>query len=94
MHAVVPRCLRQARAEREQLERQVTQAYGVVPVDEFDALRARAAVPLDEESLRTFREDYEIGVDGGEGRFFLVYRGGCRVCQLSHRFRHEEQLAL
>jgi hypothetical protein len=44
----------------------------------------------DIESLRTFREDYELGVQE-DGTFYVRYRGGCTKCDFGHRFIHEVQ---
>ena len=91
--AVCPRCLKAARAEQARAEEAARAAYGAAPVEEFDRLRAEAAKGIDAERLRTFREDWYIGIlDDGE--FRVSYKGSCNVCHLHHEFKHDEFLDL
>jgi hypothetical protein len=64
------------------------QAYGTVPVEEFDKLRAAADAKLKEHLPETFREDYEVyGADQGELRIY--YSGCCDTCGLEHNYEHK-----
>lgn len=38
---------------------------------------------------QSFREDYELGVLE-TGEFYIIYDGYCRLCELSHKFKHSE----
>ena len=68
-----------------------SQAYGVLPVADFDQLR-QSAMDLECESLEpTFREDYEIyGVEDSE--VVVLYKGSCARCGLSMEFRDTHPL--
>jgi hypothetical protein len=57
-----------------------------VPAEEFAAMDAALAAKRAERIYDTFREDYEVGVIGGE--FHVDYLGRCAVCGFEHRFRH------
>ena len=64
-------------------------AYGVLPVTEFDALRAQAAKPIVIEA--TFREDFAF--DGPENFEVIThYEGGCTVCGLHVKFSDTHQI--
>lgn len=92
--SICPRCLLKGKAVHEVLEAQVREAYGVLPPDEYEELRAASLVPLDEEEYRTFREDYEMWMDS-DGKFTVVYGGECIInrrtgCGFKHQFNHSE----
>ena len=86
--AVCPACLARVEAEKEGQRAATAEAYGKVPVEEFDALRSEASKPIDRERLRTFREDWEIGVD--EDSVIVSYTGACSVCGLCCNIKNEE----
>lgn len=91
--AVCPRCRKREEARIADLQRRATEAYGQLPVDEFDALRAEAAKGIDLQKLCTFREDYEIwGADDGTVR--VNYSGECQACGLDLHFEHEHPMDL
>lgn len=81
--AICPKC----KAEKDESDEQVKNAYGVVPADEYMYL-----VELSKKKLEnTLREDYEIGIyDGNE--FYINYTGRCSVCGFEKRFKHTEKL--
>jgi hypothetical protein len=87
--AVCPRCLARERAAAEELAVLAAEAYGKVPVEEWQAMNATAleAIP-DPEAFGTFREDYEF-YGAGEGEVVAVYKGECQTCGLAVDFRHE-----
>lgn len=78
--AFCPRCLGHAKTEAVAQEQAVAAKYGHLSMQEFDRLRAGIA-PVDPEKYRTFREDYEIGVDGGDVAW--EYSGSCTICGLN-----------
>ena len=91
--ALCPRCKEQRQKDVAVLHEKARTAYGNVPVEQFDEIRA-AAEALEaqgDEGLWTFREDYELGVLE-DGEFYVTYRGGCSKCSLSHGFKHSEQV--
>jgi hypothetical protein len=77
---VCPKCLSEAVAAAEKAAAKVAALYGKVPVEEFDRKRA-ALEPVESNDFRTFREDYEIGID--DGSVEVDYRGQCTACGLS-----------
>lgn len=88
--AVCPRCKAREEARIAELKRRADEAYGKIPVAEFDALRREAETPLDAEKFRTFREDWEIGIFEPDLRqLFISYAGSCSVCGLEAEHRHE-----
>ena len=89
---ICPRCNATKRAEYVRREKAVTAAYGAVSVAEFDAMRADLKAFDDEPVKQTLREDYEVGLDE-DGEFYVIYKGHCRECGLSHEFRHEERVS-
>lgn len=83
--AVCPRCLSREEKRKAELKVRARAAYGVMPIEEFDVLRAEADEPIDIQKLHSFREDYEIyGAD--EGTVTVVYAGSCKVCSLALKF--------
>lgn len=86
-YAVCPRCRDREQARLDELGRRAQEAYGKVPVDEFDELRREADQVLDLEKLSTFREDYEFyGAETGE--VVATYGGSCSECGLEVSFTH------
>jgi len=92
--AVCPKCQHDREKKALDMEEAVVEAYGKVPVGEFDALRAAADQARaeadnaeDHNEFRTFREDYEIyGAEGGE--ILVTYSGGCSNCRTSTKFTY------
>lgn len=76
---VCPKCVHEAIVAAEKAAAKVQALYGKVPVEEFDARRA-ALKPVNTSDYRTFREDYDIGID--DGAVYVNYRGHCSVCGL------------
>jgi hypothetical protein len=89
--AICPRCLRREEARLSDLQRRTAEAYGVLPVAEFDAMRAEANRPIDTAKLTTFREDYEI-YGAEEGHVVVSYSGSCSTCKLNHKIHTDEQI--
>jgi hypothetical protein len=90
--AVCPRCNNAWLTELTRCGAEVEAAYGKVPADEYErlrsAVRAQAGKHLDE----TFREDYEIGIDGSA--FVVSYHGKCTTCGLRHKFERRDEIAI
>lgn len=91
-----PKCEENNLAGVRALEKRKEAAYGNVSLEEFKELEDE--VRLAYEAIRndrfshpdSFREDWEIGVDGNT--FAVSYTGSCRVCSFKHRFNHTEVL--
>ena len=83
--AVCPKCKHEAEKALAVLAKQVSEGYGVLPVDEFDALRSKLAEGIDAEKLRTFREDYEF-YGAEDGQVTASYSGRCSECKTGLNF--------
>lgn len=81
--AICPRCKDIAEVEKMRQHQEVASSYGIVPVAEFDALRAEANEPIDLQY--TFREDYEI-FGAEDGVVQVRYEGECQVCHVGTKF--------
>lgn len=95
--AVCPQCYTNETARVHDLKTTLDMSYGVVPLEQFDALRTTyevANTELDywgaDTKYATFREDYEI-YGAAEGTITVSYRGGCSKCDLKHEFTINEQ---
>jgi hypothetical protein len=87
--AVCPRCYQRARDEYDEKVAAVMSSYGRVPVEEFDAARAKLEEPQAEQFTR-FREDYEFY--GAEtGTLTVSYKGRCAECGLELAFKDERR---
>ncbi len=84
--AVCPRCRQKELDRLGELSQQVSEGYGKLPLDEFDALRVKLAEGPDFKS--TFREDYEF-YGAEEGTIEYAYSGHCSDCSLSVEFKGE-----
>jgi hypothetical protein len=85
-----PRCQSELDKKVTTEEARVAAAYGVVPPDEYERLRAELR-RMPREVEPTFREDYEI-LGAETGVVTVSYGGGCEVCGLSLGFTHERRL--
>lgn len=83
-----PRCLSSAQERAAALLQEMNEAYGKIPLDEFDVLRREAETPIDPAEFWTLREDYEIGI--WDGQFGAYYSASCSVCGFSYGFEHVE----
>lgn len=91
--AVCPRCAEVREAAILAADAAVAKAYGAVPVEVWDEMRAAADALGATEPEQTFREDYEFyGVE--DGVLQISYSGGCKECGLSHRFEHSESIGV
>lgn len=85
---ICPRCAARENERLAEAEKAVADAYGKIPVAEFDAKRQEAR----RRDLEfTLREDYHIGIypstDGGF-KFEIGYAAGCTACGFDHDFKH------
>lgn len=93
--AKCPRCVQEATKNLDAAQARVDASYGQVSVEEFDQMRAGLATERskvdNDNSFRTFREDYEIyGAD--DGVVTVSYRGGCTVCKLELKFKDDHPI--
>lgn len=82
--AVCPSCLAVAEETKAAQARLAQEAYGHVEIEEFDRLRIEASTPINQDKLRTFREDYEFWMDGTVVN--VSYDGRCTVCGTGVKF--------
>lgn len=87
--AVCPRCRKRHEAAHIVLCQQVADGYGVLTVDEFDALREKAAEGVNFQ--QEFREDYEFWLDM-DGIVHVSYSGHCQACGFGIDFTDEHQI--
>ena len=85
--SICPACLHKAQEEKAALQAQVEAGYGVLTLEEFDALRAKAELPINEYKFQTFKEYYEFYIE--DGVVHARYEGACTACQLSCDFTHD-----
>ena len=89
--AVCPRCDR-LRTESIAARREaVAKAYGTVPVEEFDTMRAKLEEDSSKRPEPTLREDYEF-YGAEEGTVHADYSCHCSTCGLSLKFSIEREL--
>jgi hypothetical protein len=89
-----PKCTKEREAIFANMERQVADSYGKVPVEEFDANRANleaARLSLNTDVHRTWREDYTFE-GASEGVVNVHYRGGCTKCKLKLEFSEDHPI--
>jgi hypothetical protein len=85
--AVCPRCLHSAKSWLEAKKAEVRERYGRITIEEWAELSTMLDEEVDEDAVRTFREDYEFY--GAEtGTLEISYRGECTKCGLKHE--HED----
>jgi hypothetical protein len=86
--AACPRCLTDAETEAAKRVRDVADAYGKVPEDEYMAMLAEVNSASVAQPPEDFREDYEIY--GAEtGTLTITYGGECQKCFLKLNYKHE-----
>jgi len=85
-----PRCLANAKKEKEDLIAKKNDCYGKIPEDKYLELVFEADKPIENE--QTLREDYDIGIDGDE--FSVNFRASCTKCGLIYKYSFNEQLKL
>lgn len=90
--ATCPKCLAEAKAKKAALEHAVQDAYGKVPIEEFDEMRTEAEKPVNID--QTLREDYELFIEEDTGLFRVIYDGFCKTCGFGKKYRYSEQLPL
>ena len=79
-----PRCKREAQESVDRAKAAARDAYGKVPLTEYEQLQAEANRPLDLQA-ETLREDYELGINN-VGVFYVSYAASCANCPFQHRF--------
>ena len=86
-----PRCMKQALETKDRLQKQATESYGKIPVDEY--VKFQKAAERDISLEETLREDYEIGIDV-TGDFSASYRAHCSSCGFKYEFKHNEKVVI
>lgn len=85
--AVCPCCLHNTKLDLAERKEEVRKKYGKVSIEEWDKISGVLYHEVDEEAVRTFREDYDFW--GAEtGLLMISYRGECTKCGL--KFEHED----
>ncbi len=90
---VCANCIARDKKFRDERLRAANAAYGKVPLEEYERLRAQALTSVPESNPYddgTLREDYEIGVR--DGVFRVSYRCSCEHCGFGYKFKHEERV--
>lgn len=83
---VCPRCKDRAEAARAAKLDALSKAYGSVPLDEYEAMKADVMIDsAGEYAEQTFREDYEI-YGASSGTVKVSYSGHCTECGLGTDF--------
>lgn len=91
-YSVCPRC--ESRKDR-QMSADVSRladAYGRLPLVEFDALRSEIEAYAAAEIPQTLREYYEFTPPVGDGVLGIEYHADCGVCQLGFKISEERTL--
>lgn len=91
-YSVCPRC--QSRKDRQVISNngRLQEAYGKLPLEEFDALRDEVEHFEAEPVPQALREDYEFEPPVDDGVLVIRYKAFCGDCELS--FTIEEDRAL
>jgi hypothetical protein len=94
--AICPRCKAHRKVRAAEAHAAAHEAYGLVPISEFEALREKAQeltklVEADTVANRTLREDYEF-FGAEDGTVTASYRCSCTVCGLSSKFEYSHEL--
>lgn len=84
-YSVCPKCTHLENQSIEAEERAVNDAYGKVPIENFEQMRANLAAHKASEMPATFREDWEIGSPESDGQLDLHYTGSCGECGLNFK---------
>lgn len=85
-----PRCFATELKRVESVMEKAKSSYGKVKAEEYAALQAEAVKPMNVQN--TLREDYELGLYGGE--FQIDYACSCSECGFSFNFKHSEKVKL
>jgi hypothetical protein len=88
--SVCPTCGKTESAVRAERAAAIEAAYGIVPRAEWEAIVSHATDPIPDD--RTFREDWDIGVDE-DGIVRISYAGYCARCGARCEFKHDHAVA-
>lgn len=86
--ATCPLCKTKAEKDYQLALVKANDAYGKVPVSEYELLKAKVEEPIADD--QTLREDYGIGIY--ESEFRVSYSGYCDVCKFKYAFKREVKL--
>lgn len=87
-----PRCTINRDAEVAKAKAKADAKYGKVPAQEFMELLVQAESAKNTDLPRTMREDYDIGIEGGE--FEINFRASCSTCGFRYEYKHAEQVTI
>lgn len=90
-----PRCYVTNLTKAKELDKAASEAYGKVPVEQFDELRDKArsfreAIVTDDKFSSSLREDWDLGIH--KGKFYVSYGASCSTCGFEFRYKHEETM--
>lgn len=86
-----PRCTKRREAEIEAAEREVAEAYGKVPLDEWEEMGRRKSELITRTPDHTLREDYEFH-GASDGEVIAEYSASCDICDLRVSFTHRHPI--
>ena len=86
--AICPKCEQKIEETRDKLLLKAKGAYGEVSEGDYLELIAKAEQPINLEE--TLREDYFIGITGGELQ--IEYSARCDKCGFKHTFNKRESV--
>ncbi|MFD4946998.1 hypothetical protein ACFWNT_31850 [Streptomyces sp. NPDC058409] len=90
-YTTCPRCEHQHQENLRQMAVELAEAYGKLPLEEWERMRQDHEAAKQARLEETFREDYEFhGAETGE--VTASYRGTCSRCALSTSFEHKHQI--
>lgn len=84
-----PRCLAKHRKAMTEINEALDKAFNTMVAREYQDLVNKTKKP--DEPEHTLRENYEIGV-ANDGKFYVIYRCRCEVCDFKFSFRKEQVL--
>lgn len=89
--AVCPKCAKRRAADLQAMRDEVAAKYGQVPVELFDAMRARLAAAESAAPAQTLREDYEF-YGAEDGVVIADYSCSCDKCGLKGEFKYRYEI--
>lgn len=86
---ICPKCAANTIRIKDNMKKQVDDAYGKVSSDEYLKLLKKASEPIKQEY--TLREDYEIYTNE-YGKFCVSYGCSCNVCGFEYDYEYTENI--
>ncbi len=88
--AICPKCKRLDDEKRRSFAKQIKEAYGTLPENEYLEMIGQLNDPARLEE--TLREDYEIGILNDY--FYVSYGAHCDKCGFKHSFNHKNTITM